>query len=270
MINFSDIEQHLDDPDCPEYIAASAKRLVQPWNKDQIQLRFRKDRKFNTEGTVNPEVFSKVLEKLQDHSLSDAGLRKLLDAFMSKVSREDWERFYRPVLARDPTNLTLPRVNLHHPIVELPTWQPVVSEEGTAYPILTDWLSGFLWLEDGKACLTDDQLRFIADHPARLPKDAFTYGPLMIEIWIEGDGSMVATDCTPFLERGTITGKHRKAMLDMVYGLLDDDRITLGDDRKISADTERMVSSWYAGLGYRDFRLLYKPLSKPFTEQGIL
>lgn len=273
----------------PAWAMASVRRLLTPWETDRLKFAFNDPKEFNTEGSVNPATFVKVLDQLEGRgNLSDESLIKLIDVFSSKCNRTEWKEFYQPVLQRAPdhglafsiANEWLADDQLVRPFEVQELQMGFPQGPGHFYPWEEEWLLRLIivWGEFVESVGDDfthwDAFNCERDFGVFTKQDGIKY-PLVFEGITDGDDIMM-TDMFEINQIDVWPGKMRRQLLEDAFDYISENsecrNISLGEGFPGDQNTDlSMIQKHFSDLGYdRLDTVLFKPAESTYTSPALL
>lgn len=268
---------------------ASIRRLLTPWETDRLSFAFNDPKTYNTDGSVNPNTFVKVLDQLEGRGkLSDDSLVKLVEVFTSKCNRQEWKEFYQPVLQRKQDHgLVISLANEwlsdEHKVrvFDLQEMQMGFPEtKGYFYPWEEDWLQRYIIVWGNYIESMGDDFEHWStfncerDFQCFLDQGDVSY-PLVFEGFSDGDNIML-TDMFELKNIGTWPGEMRRRLLEEGYQLMSDksdcNYTSLGEGYPGDENTDLSeVKKYFEELGYTDMSaVLFKPAESTYTSPALL
>ncbi len=272
----------------PEYLMAAIRRLL-VFSKDRVKFAFNDPPRFNQTGTVNPEVFIKVLEQLRDpDGLAEDKLIQLINTFCAKCSAEDWHNFYQPVFQRRPDHkLTITGVNRflsdQYRIKLFVTPKPVPgfpTDVGRFYQFDPAWKRFYGVVVRNNIHLLDetfgsdypeDAFEIFSD-PAGFPVLAQSQEmPIAFEMFWDGN-DLILTDVFGVANISTWPGVLRREVLEAAYvtalGVVDG--IVLGEGVPGGPDKDLLnLAEHLRDLDYDGYYGLFKSDMGPYTQPAV-
>lgn len=272
----------------PEYIMAAIRRLL-VFPKDRVKFAFNDPPRFNQTGTVNPQVFIKVLDQLQDpNGLAEDKLIQLVNTFASKCSAEEWHEFYQPVFQRKSDHkLTITGVNRflndQYRIKLFATPNPVPgfpTDVGRFYQFDPAWQRLYGVIARNKIHLLDetfgsnyhrDAYEIFSD-PAGFSVLAQTQeSPIAFEMFWDGK-DLILADVFEVVNISVWPGALRREVLESAYAtaLGAVDGIVLGEGVRGGPDKDLLnLAEHLRDLDYDGFYAMFKSDTAVYTQPAI-